>query len=418
VNVHPRKMEVRFDDESSVAEAVRTAVREALLDEGLVRSTAPRGRSAPAETEISPASPDREVAGGDAASEDVDDPDGPSGGAERERTDRQSSPADTDTDTDTDTESDAAETPESRTRAGTLDELADVSTGDADGDAAGRGADSAPTDDDGSGRDGGVISGRDRTATESRTASPDADAATDAPVDEGGEWRSGGVVAPTDQRTLDGERAAPDRDFERLPAMRVLGQYDDTYLVAETPDGLALIDQHAADERINYERLRAAMDGATPTQALAEPVDLELTAREAELFDTYRDALAELGFHADRNGERTVEVRTVPTVFDAALDPSLLRDALTGFATEAESAGETVDAVADALLADLACYPSITGNTSLTEGSVVDLLSALDGCENPFACPHGRPVVVSFDRDEITDRFERDYPGHGGRRAE
>jgi len=74
--------------------------------------------------------------------------------------------------------------------------------------------------------------------------------------------------------------------------------------------------------------------------------------------------------------------------------------------------------VADALLADLACYPSITGNTSLTEGSVVDLLGALDDCENPFACPHGRPVVVAFDRGEIEDRFERDYPGHGGRRAE
>jgi DNA mismatch repair protein MutL len=158
------------------------------------------------------------------------------------------------------------------------------------------------------------------------------------------------------------------------------------------------------------------MKGETPTQALAEPVTLELTAREGELFATYRDALAELGFHADRIDDRTVEVRTVPTVFDAALDPSLLRDALTGFAEGTE--GETVDAVADALLADLACYPSITGNTSLTEGSVVDLLAALDDCENPFACPHGRPVVVAFDRGEIEDRFERDYPGHAGRRAE
>jgi DNA mismatch repair protein MutL len=198
--------------------------------------------------------------------------------------------------------------------------------------------------------------------------------------------------------------------------MRVLGQYDDTYLVAETDEGLVLIDQHAADERINYERLRAETSDGTPTQALAEPVELELTAREAELFGRFRDALAELGFHADRVDDRTVEVRTVPTALDTAVDPSLLRDALTGFADGTD--GETVDAVADALLADLACYPSITGNTSLTEGSVIDLLDALDGCENPWACPHGRPVVVAFDRDEITDRFERDYPGHGGRRRE
>ena len=58
----------------------------------------------------------------------------------------------------------------------------------------------------------------------------------------------------------------------------------------------------------------------------------------------------------------------------------------------------------------------MTGNTSLTEGSVSDLLSALDGCENPYACPHGRPVIVEISGEEIGDRFERDYPGHGGRR--
>ena len=55
---------------------------------------------------------------------------------------------------------------------------------------------------------------------------------------------------------------------------------------------------------------------------------------------------------------------------------------------------------------------SITGNTALTEGSVVDLLDRLDGCENPYACPHGRPVIVEFDSDELEARFERDYPGH------
>jgi DNA mismatch repair protein MutL len=60
----------------------------------------------------------------------------------------------------------------------------------------------------------------------------------------------------------------------------------------------------------------------------------------------------------------------------------------------------------------------VTGNTSLTDGSVVDLLEALDDCENPYACPHGRPVVIEISRDEIDDRFERDYPGHGGRREE
>jgi DNA mismatch repair protein MutL len=223
---------------------------------------------------------------------------------------------------------------------------------------------------------------------------------------------------PTNQQTLAGGDAAPEGAFDRLPALRVLGQYRETYLVAETDDGLVLIDQHAADERINYERLREEMAGDTPTQALAAPVEVELTAREAALFDSHADALAQLGFYAGRTGDRTVEVRTVPAVFDDALDPELLRDALTAFVRDGADAEATVDAVADSLLADLACYPSITGNTSLSEGSVTALLESLDDCDNPFACPHGRPTIVRVSDEEIDDRFERDYPGHAGRRAE
>jgi DNA mismatch repair protein MutL len=222
----------------------------------------------------------------------------------------------------------------------------------------------------------------------------------------------------TGQRTLTGADARPAADYDTLPNLRVLGQYDDTYLVCESDDGLLLVDQHAADERVNYERLQDAMAGDTPTQALAEPVTLELTAREAELFAEYTDALAQVGFHAGRTGDRTVEVRTVPAVFGDALDPDLLRDVLSAFVADGVEEAATVDAVADALLADLACYPSITGNTSLHEGSMTGLLSALDDCQNPFACPHGRPTVVRFDRREIEDRFERDYPGHAGRRRE
>ena len=195
----------------------------------------------------------------------------------------------------------------------------------------------------------------------------------------------------------------------------MLGQLHDTYVVAESDDGLVLIDQHAADERVNYERLRDALSEGTTTQALVEPVDLELTAREAALFDEHREALARLGFTAAREG-RTATVTTVPTVFDETLDPDLLREAL-ATAIDDDPA-ETVEATADALLADLACYPSITGNSSLTEGSIVELLSALDDCENPYACPHGRPVVVGIDAEELDERFERDYPGHAIRRGE
>ncbi len=339
-NVHPRKTEVRFDDATAVERAVREAVDAALVDDGLVRSGAPRGRSQPAETTVTP----------DGATEQSAD----DAGAGGEPTDDGSGDATTPRGASVDNGSGGPERPQS-------------------------------DDDDPTGGPTPGVSTRDRPAR---------------------------AVAPTAQRTLEGDDPGV-REFDRLPPMRVLGRLHEAYVVAETPDGLVLVDQHAADERVHYERLRAELVDDAATQALADPVDLELTAREAALFADHADALARLGFRAVRTGERTVEVRTRPTALGEALDPTLLRDALADAA--AGCADRTVDAVADDLLADLACRPAVTSGTSLTEGSVLDLLAALDGCADPFACPHGRPTVVRIDREELADRFERDYPGHGRR---
>ena len=115
------------------------------------------------------------------------------------------------------------------------------------------------------------------------------------------------------------------------------------------------------------------------------------------------------------DGDRDrVLVRTVPAVLAGPDAPELVRDLLADF-VDGDPEG-TVEAAVDDLLGDMACYPAVTGNESLAEGSVVALLSALDDCENPYACPHGRPVLVELGTEEIEARFERDYPGHGGRR--
>ncbi|WP_247006545.1 DNA mismatch repair endonuclease MutL [Halorientalis litorea] len=388
VNVHPRKTEVRFADEEGVRKQVRSAVETALLEAGILRSSAPRGQSAPDQTEISPErdGPDDEgratsetVADNDErGSETQDDPPTRSGeaigpGDIRTRADADPTPA---TDEDSD---EPRETPTT----------ADTSAG------GGSRADDAP----------------EPQRTEDTSVSQRADA--DADSDHHRRFRPG-----TEQARLgDDEAVGAEREaFDRLPSMRVLGQFDGTYVVAETADGLVLVDQHAADERVNYERLRERLAGGTDTQVLADPVTLSLTAREAALVAEYEDALARLGFRVDLTDERTVAVRTVPDLVAEAADPSLLREVLSAFVTGESAAAETVEAAADDLLADMACYPSITGNTSLTEGSIGDLLRALDDCENPWACPHGRPVVVELDRDELAARFERDYPGHGGRR--
>ena len=316
VNVHPRKLEVRFDDAGAVRDRVRSAVGDALLDGGLLRAGAPRGRSAPAEVEPAPEPADAGSA-------------------------------------DTSADRDATEPP-------------------------------APPQ------------SVDRPSPDWHDPRRVRDVGTQATFDDGAEADPGG--------------------FDRLPALRVLGQLDDTYVVCEADGGLVLVDQHAADERVHYERLARSLAADASAQALAEPVELEFTAREAELFPAFVDALEAVGFRAEPTGDRTVRVTAVPGALEGALDASLLRDVLPELARAGEA--KSVEARADAVVADLACHPAVTGNTSLAAGSIRALLEALDACENPYACPHGRPTMIEVSADELADRFERDYPGHADRREE
>jgi DNA mismatch repair protein MutL len=399
VNVHPRKLEVRFADTEAIPSQVRTTIEETLLAEGLVRSSAPRGQSAPDQTEIDPGTRSEDRTGSDTGHGDPGDTTG--------------------TDTDNGGSGDAAEI-DAGTQAGGARSGDSGSSSDGTATAPGRDRSrrSSPDAGGGTARDAGSGASRDADGTGSGDGAGPTTGSGDGTEQAGqsAEHTTGGrkFGSGGEQTRLGEDGTAGVCEYDRLPAMRVLGQFQDTYVVAETDDGLVLIDQHAADERINYERLREALDGDTETQALAEPVELSLTAGEAELFETHTDALARLGFRAERVGDRTVELRTVPALAAGPATPELLRDVLGEFVAGEDAAAATVEAAADDLLADLACYPSITGNTSLTEGSVVNLLAALDDCENPYACPHGRPVLIELDGDELAARFERDYPGHGG----
>jgi DNA mismatch repair protein MutL len=451
VNVHPRKLEVRFDEEPAVRAAVEEAVEAALLDHGLIRSTAPRGQSAPDQTEISPEGPETEAIGGagtdheraalgdreggdsrEGAGRGNDDPTigSATDASELDPTDEEAwAVGDVGSDAAVDAEdraADSAGSVGSTDPAGSASdrpsprswqsEPDDAEDGTEEGDTGAVAGGEADTE-----SDAGEAGGLDRFGGSTDGADDSTAIATDPTADASGGRREPPTQprsTATAQRTLGGEPTSAERTYDSLPPLRVLGQLHETYVVAEAPDGLVLIDQHAADERVNYERLQTAFADGADAQALAESVRIELTAREAALFEEFVEDLAGVGFRAERAGEREVVVESVPAVFDAALDPELLRDVLSALVGDATAGDEPVTDVVDELLADLACYPSVTGNTSLTEGSVVDLLDRLDDCENPYACPHGRPVVIRLDREEIGSRFERDYPGHAGRRTE
>ncbi|MFB6162473.1 MAG: DNA mismatch repair endonuclease MutL [Halococcoides sp.] len=384
VNVHPRKLEVRFPDEAAAAEQVRSAVRSALSEAGVIRTGAPRGGSAPTDAAIAPDSPgppSTETPGGESGSSDARTADEPA--------DEHSADGRDPADERRANLRDRAETPARR------DSGHDESTG--------TGSASQTTEDD---------AGESTPAVDDETGISGGDAAGPPDEPSAGDRPEGGGRArlPTTQLDLSGEDATS-LEFESLPAMDLLGQLEETYLVATSGADLLLIDQHAADERIAYEHLRDGLDGEIATQALADPVRLSVTAGEAAIFETRVEALSRLGFTADLVDDRTIELRTVPAVLAEGIDPDRLVDALADALAGGDPAS-TVEAAADDLLADLACAPAVTAHTSLSTGSIRALLEALDDCEHPYSCPHGRPTVVTIDGEEIATRFERDYPGH------
>jgi len=373
VNVHPRKLAVRFDDEATVTEAVTEAVRDALLEHGLVRSGAPRGVSAPAEAAVEP--------------EDT--------GASSPQTPAESAPK-------------RPDSPDKSQESGTVDRTHETESAERTTASESEAPAKNPTT-------GDAASTEELTVTDSAGSLTEGD--PDSPSEGNSRARipdkpSIGVDPPQmDLGEAEGA-AVTDLETETLPSLRILGQLDETYVVAESPDGLVLIDQHAADERVNYERLQAELSSEAATQRLVDPVKLSVTPQEATLFEA-TEAFESWGFEAEVEDGNLV-VTGVPAVFDATLSPDLLRDLL-GDALETDG-DDRLSSAADALLADMACYPSITGHTSLKEGDVLELIRSLDACENPYACPHGRPTIIELTTDELEDRFERDYPGHDHRR--
>ena len=191
-----------------------------------------------------------------------------------------------------------------------------------------------------------------------------------------------------------------------LPPLRVVGQMHRTFIVAEGPDGLVLVDQHAAHERVVYERLLAAAEptpnGASERQPLIEPLILELDAEEASVWSGAAGRLRALGFDVEPFGERAMWLRSVPGGFELNQAESVVRGILRDLAV-----GRTVPERFDPVVASAACHGSVRRGAVLDIAAMRDLLRQLERCEHPHACPHGRPTLVEISSDDVLRRFRR-----------
>jgi DNA mismatch repair protein MutL len=185
-----------------------------------------------------------------------------------------------------------------------------------------------------------------------------------------------------------------------------IGTFRDLYVLVEAGDELLVVDGHAAHERVNYERLARAFGGeAVPTAPLDPPATVSLSAEEAAAAEAHADALATLGFETEPFGGGTVRLRTVPAPFGRAADADAFRDALATL-----SNGESPRDARETLLADLACHPSLKrGEIGDLDGAELrSLLDRLGECDRPYACPHGRPTVLSVDEATFAAGFDRE----------
>jgi len=199
----------------------------------------------------------------------------------------------------------------------------------------------------------------------------------------------------------------------RFGDLRLLGQFLATYLVLETKDRLLLVDQHAAHERVLYERLRADWRGESiESQGLLAPLLVPLEPAPLRALADAGEALRRLGFDVDPFGENTIVVRAVPGLL-AGRDPAaLVRDladelAAAGSAADALRAGASSLEAADRLFANLACHSARRKGEVLQLREQQALLDALDAIPWAPSCPHGRPVAIPFELAEIERRFGR-----------
>lgn len=212
-------------------------------------------------------------------------------------------------------------------------------------------------------------------------------------------------VADTQRRLTRTDRylAHTSQESGKLTDMQILGQVDNVYIIARTGDGLVIIDQHAAHERVLYEQVMES--GKRGSQELITPVNLELEVRERVLLKYYIPYLEDAGFCISEFGPDSFAVTAVPHILGKLEDTAVVHDII----SDILSGGRIKDGtgISERVSNSTACRGAIKAGAALTNEQMENLVSQLYRTKNPHTCPHGRPTIILFDRNEIDHMFRR-----------
>lgn len=206
-----------------------------------------------------------------------------------------------------------------------------------------------------------------------------------------------GTLAPTVSHRL--------LDKDSLSRHRIIGQLFDTYWLVQFEDKLYIIDQHAAHEKVLYERTMASLAAKEyGSQAIFPPMLLSLSMQEEGLLKKYQDYFTKIGYEIEHFGGREYAVTAVPSNFFGLNEQSLMIELLDGLM---QLRGNETPEIVLEKIASMSCKAAVKGNQRMSRPELEALIEELLTLENPYHCPHGRPTIISMTKYELEKKFKR-----------
>ena len=197
---------------------------------------------------------------------------------------------------------------------------------------------------------------------------------------------------------------------DQIADLKPLGQVSSSFIVAVNGEGLWIIDQHVAHERVLFEQhLEARRAGKVESQRMLMPMVIELSPRQIVIYEKIAEELAANGFEVEPMGPKSVAIQSVPAGIAAKDAESLLTEIMDGI--ERENAAISIDTLQSKIAASTACHAAIKINMPLEQTKMEWLLGALAKTDCPMSCPHGRPVVLRYSLKEIETRVSSNLAG-------
>jgi DNA mismatch repair protein MutL len=192
-------------------------------------------------------------------------------------------------------------------------------------------------------------------------------------------------------------------EIKSLPIMRVLGQFAKNYIITEGNDGIYIIDQHAAHERVRFEQiLEQRSSNAIEIQGLLEPVTLDVSPTQSAVSQVHYMDLVKFGFSLEPFGERAIIIRTVPAILYNKDWKAVLHELL-----DSLTSGENNTNWTERVTASMACHSAIRAGQILTENEMRELIKQLENPAMPRTCPHGRPIILHLSLNQLEKEFGR-----------